>query len=82
MKEKFMDVLGCIPPVIPVTDVGPNQKKCPLYYLIEDEDKVRTQHIIVTLNSIYYYLYGRGDTSGTSPLHVTFEHTLHFKLPA
>ncbi len=45
MKARFIDEMGCIPPVLPVTDDGPEHKKCPLYHLIDDEDRVTTKHI-------------------------------------
>ncbi len=39
MKENFMKLMGCIPPIIPVTD-DDEDKKCPLYHLINDKDQV------------------------------------------
>ena len=42
MKENFMKVLGCIHPIIPVAEDVNNDKKCPLYHLIDDKDQVRT----------------------------------------
>ena len=42
MKKKFMEVLGCIPPFIPVTDDVTDDDKCPLYHLIDDEEQVKT----------------------------------------
>ena len=45
MKENSMKVLGCIPPFIPVTDDVTDDDKCPLYYMIDDEEQVTTKHM-------------------------------------
>ena len=40
MVEKLIQLIGCVPPWIPVLDEN-EDKKCPLFYALEDKEKVK-----------------------------------------
>ncbi len=59
MKENFMKLMGCIPPIIPVTDED-EDTRCPLYHLIDDKDQVRALHMLVYKQGLTIHTSGDG----------------------